>query len=156
MNVALTFCIFSFPRETSWTHTTTTTNFPTVLEHIIKPPQKKSGCPTRLPRFPCSFCLPSPPPAPFSSLGNDRGTGNTVCFWPGVHWGTGAVLHFDTCTLTITLRGFYTVFGHTPDGVRNFISYPQGGRGTPHSLFMLVLNRCFTISMASSMCMKLL
>ena len=29
-------------------------------------------------------------------LGNDRGTGNTVCFWPGVCWGMGVVLHFDT------------------------------------------------------------
>ena len=29
-------------------------------------------------------------------VGNDRGTGNTVCFWPGVCWGMGAVLHFDT------------------------------------------------------------
>ena len=50
-------------------------------------------------------------------LGNDRGMGNTMCFWPGVCWGTGAVLWFDTHTLTITLRGFYVVFGHTPDGV---------------------------------------
>ena len=48
-------------------------------------------------------------------LGNDRGM--------------GAVLHFDTQTLTITSRGFYVVFGHTPDSVRNFISYPPGGRG---------------------------
>ena len=63
------------------------------------------------------------------SIGNDRGTGNTMCFWPGVCWGTCAVLHFDTCTLTITSRGFYMVFGNTPDGVRNFISYPPGGRG---------------------------
>ena len=62
-------------------------------------------------------------------VGNERGTGNTVCFWPGVHWGTGAVLRFDTRTLTITSRGFYVVFGHTPYGVRNFISYPLGGRG---------------------------
>ena len=60
-------------------------------------------------------------------LENDRGTGNTMCFWPGVCWGMGAVLHFDTHTLTITLRGFYSVFGHTPDSVRDFISYPQGG-----------------------------
>ena len=50
-------------------------------------------------------------------LGNDRGTGNTVCFWPGVRWGTGAVLRFDTRTPTITSRGFYVVFGLTPDGV---------------------------------------
>ena len=39
------------------------------------------------------------------------------------------MLHVDTCTLTMTSRGFYTVFGHTPDGVRNFIPYPPGGRG---------------------------
>ena len=50
-------------------------------------------------------------------LGNDRGTGNTMCFQPGVCWGMGVVLHFDTGTLTITSRGFYTVFGHTLDGV---------------------------------------
>ena len=64
-------------------------------------------------------------------LGNDRGTGNTVCFWPGVHWGMGAVLRSDTRTLTITSRGFYAVFGHTPGSVRNFISYLPGGRGAP-------------------------
>ena len=58
-------------------------------------------------------------------VGNDRGTGNTVCFWPGVCWGTGAVLHFDTHTLTITSTGFYAVFGLTPDGVeaRKFEPY---------------------------------
>ena len=50
-------------------------------------------------------------------LGNDRGMGNTMCFWPAVHWGMGVVLRFDTHTLTITLRGFYVVFGHTPDGL---------------------------------------
>ena len=50
-------------------------------------------------------------------LGNDRGTGNTMCFQPGVRWGMGVVLHFDTRTLTITSRGFYAVFGLTPDGV---------------------------------------
>ena len=52
---------------------------------------------------------------PHKKLGNDRGMGNTVCFRPGVCWGTGAVLRFDTRTLTITSRGFYVVFGHTPD-----------------------------------------
>ena len=55
--------------------------------------------------------------------------GNTMCFRPGVHWGMGAVLHFDTRTLTITSRGFYVMFGHTPDGVRNLISYPLGAGG---------------------------
>ena len=75
-------------------------------------------------------------------IGNDRGMGNTMCFWPGVHWGTGAALCFDTHTLTITSRGFYTVFGHIPDG-EEFYFIPTGGKGgTLHSLFMLVLNRC--------------
>ena len=64
---------------------------------------------------------------------NPRGMGNTMCFWPGVCWGMGTVLHFDTRTLTITSRGFYTVFGHTPDSVRNFISYLPGGRGALHT-----------------------
>ena len=41
----------------------------------------------------------------------------------------GMVLHFDTRTLNITSTGFYTVFGHTPDSVRNFISYPPGAEG---------------------------
>ena len=36
---------------------------------------------------------------------------------------------FDTRTLIITSRGFYAVFGHTPNGVRNFISYPLGAGG---------------------------
>ena len=52
-----------------------------------------------------------------------------MCFWPGVCWGTGVVLCFDTCTLTITSRGFYAAFGHTPDSVRIFISYPLGAGG---------------------------
>ena len=42
-------------------------------------------------------------------LGNDRGTGNTMCFRPGVRWGMGVVLRFDTHTLTITSRGFIAV-----------------------------------------------
>ena len=66
------------------------------------------------------------------------GTGNTVCFWPGVRWGAGVVLHFDTCTRTITSRGFYVVFGHTPDSVRNFISYLLGGRGCWNTSGILV------------------
>ena len=48
-----------------------------------------------------------------------------MCFWPGICWGMGAVLCFDTHTLTITSRGFYTVFGHTPDSVRNFYFIPE-------------------------------
>ena len=88
-----------------------------------------------------------------SQLGNDRGMGNTMCFWPGVCWGTGAVLCFDTRTLTITSRGFYAVFGHTPV-VWGILFHTCRGEGrTPHSLFMLVLNTCFMISMVRSTCM---
>ena len=73
-------------------------------------------------------------------IGNDRGTGNTVCFWPGVCWGMGVVLRFDTCTLTITSMGFYAVFGLTPDGVeaRKFkpIPYPSSCPALPTFYFL--------------------
>ena len=39
------------------------------------------------------------------------------------------MLHFDTPTLIITLTGFYTMFGHTLDSVRNFFSYLKGDVG---------------------------
>ena len=55
----------------------------------------------------------------------------------------GAVLHFDTHTLTITSRGFYKVFGHTPDSVRNFISYLPGGRGALHTHCYVGLEQMF-------------
>ena len=61
--------------------------------------------------------------------------GNTVCFWPGVCWGTGVVLRFDTRTLTITLTGFYAVFGLTPDSVeaQKFepVPYPSSRPASP-------------------------
>ena len=73
-------------------------------------------------------------------LGNDRGTGNTMCFWPGVRWGTGAVLYFETRTLTITSTGFYVVFGLTPDGVeaRKFepVPYPSSCPALPAFYFL--------------------
>ena len=55
----------------------------------------------------------------------------------------GAVLHFDTRTLTITSRGFYEVFEHTPNSVRNFISYPPGGRGALHTHCYVGLEQMF-------------
>ena len=74
------------------------------------------------------------------ALGNDRGMGNTVCFWPGVRWGMGAVLCFDTRTLTITLTGFYAVFGLTPDSVeaRKFepVPYPSSRPVSPTFYFI--------------------